>query len=105
VSAAYNALLGAYEENCELGCGCQLRRPFASDPDEGNYDDISLTFCPLHAAAEDLRAACEAHVKELEEQCLALGWSSVEEYRKHHADSESYPLALAALAKAKAVTP
>jgi hypothetical protein len=36
-----------------LPCGCMLHRP---NPGRrtGNYDDVALTFCPVHAHAEEV---------------------------------------------------
>jgi hypothetical protein len=84
-------------------------RPYVTDEHgayvcEGFKDEISVTrmtrLVEQANAAHDLLAACEAQVKELEEQVLALGWSSVEEYRKYHTDREAYPMMLAAITKA-----
>jgi len=50
----------------------------------------------------DMLAALQAYVAELEEQCVALGWKSVEQYREYHSDRDSYDLARAAIAKATA---
>lgn len=57
----------------------------------------------LIAAAPKMLAALQAYVKELEEQCVALGWKSVEQYRKYHHNRDSYALALDAIAEATTV--
>lgn len=55
----------------------------------------------LIAAAPELLEELRAVVNAQEEQCLALGWSSVEEYRKHHTDADPYYKARAAISKAE----
>lgn len=53
------------------------------------------------AAANDMLAALEAYVRESEERCIALGWESVAKYREAHQHDDAYPMALAAIKKAR----
>jgi hypothetical protein len=55
----------------------------------------------LISASPDLLAACEAMIGVCEEQCIALGWASVEQYQAEMKTDSWYGLAKAAIAKAK----
>ena len=67
------------------------------------YDDRAkdIANAELIAAAPDLLAACEKLVAEQEEQCIALGWKSAEQYYAAHAADEAFVLIKSAIAKAK----
>ncbi len=53
------ATLEEQEDTATLDCGCVL-----THVDEGDYDNpgllVQLYWCPVHDAAQDLLAACEA---------------------------------------------
>lgn len=54
-TSEYSALLQADEDACTLGCGCIIAR----NPNGCSIDEVAITFCPLHDAAEELLAAVE----------------------------------------------
>lgn len=49
----------------------------------------------------ELLAACESYVQQFEQQVLACGWDSVEDYRRHTKPDEAYAMIVAAIDKAK----
>ena len=82
---SYDALMQDDEDRAILDCGCLLARCYSDD-------SVSITFCPLHKAAEELLTACKETLDDADpqgcEECAVVSSIQLKKIRRVIAQAE-----------------